>query len=119
MPTRVFRVAGPAILVVAALAALVVGLVFGGGATPLLIADPGPLVRWGLPIATLGVNISAAGMIGALVLALFALAAHTKPFDTALDAASVSAAIFTVPSRRIVISSSTSPEMLARRASSV
>ena len=101
MPRRVFRVAGPAILVVAALVALVVGLVFGGGATPLLIADPGPLVRWGLPIATLGVNISAAGMIGALVLALFALAAHTKPFDTALDAASVSAAIFTVTSAAV------------------
>ncbi|MBN9177443.1 MAG: bifunctional copper resistance protein CopD/cytochrome c oxidase assembly protein [Microbacterium sp.] len=101
MPTRVFRVAGPAILVVAALAALVVGLVYGGGAAPLLIADPGPLVRWGLPIATLGVNLSAAGMVGALVLALFALEAHTRPFDTALDLASVSAAIFTVASAAV------------------
>ncbi|WP_282836670.1 cytochrome c oxidase assembly protein [Microbacterium flavum] len=98
MPTRVFRVAGPAILVVAALAALVAGLIYGGGASPLLIADPGPLVRWGLPVATLGVNLSAAGMVGTLLLALFALRAQTKPFDTALDVASVSAAIFTVAS---------------------
>lgn len=98
MPTRAFRVAGPAILIAAALAALIAGLAYGGGAAPLLIADPGPVVRWGLPIVTLGVNISAAGLVGALVLALFALKAGTKPFDTALDAASVAAAVFTVAS---------------------
>lgn len=96
MPSRVFRVAGPAILAVAALAALIAGLVYGGGAAPQLLLDPGPLVRWGLPTVTLAVNLSAAGLIGSLVLALFALKAHSKPFDTALDAASISAAIFTV-----------------------
>ena len=98
MPSRAFRVAGPAILVAAALAALIAGLVYGGGAAPLLIADPGPVVRWGLPVATLAVNLSAAGMIGSLVLALFALTAASRPFDTALDTASVSAAVFTVAS---------------------
>lgn len=98
MPTRAFRVAGPAILVIAALTALIAGLVYGGGAAPLLIADPGPVVRWGLPTATLAVNLAAAGMVGSLVLALFALRAETRPFDTALDVASASAAIFTVAS---------------------
>ena len=98
MHSRGFRVAGPAILVVAAFAALAAGLLYGGGAAPLLIGDPGPVVRWGLPSATLAVNLSAAGMIGALVLALFALKAETKPFDTALDVASTAAAIFTVSS---------------------
>ena len=98
MPTRAFRVAGPAILVIAALTALIAGLVYGGGAAPLLIADPGPVVRWGLPTATLAVNFAAAGMVGSLVLALFALRAETRPFDTALDVASASAAIFTVAS---------------------
>ncbi|WP_336630395.1 MULTISPECIES: cytochrome c oxidase assembly protein [unclassified Microbacterium] len=98
MHSRGFRVAGPAILVVAAFAALIAGLVYGGGAAPQLLRDPGPVVRWGLPGATLAVNLSAAGMIGALVLALFALRAGSKPFDRALDVSSASAAVFTVSS---------------------
>lgn len=93
---RVLRVAGPAILVGAALVALFWALAYGGGAAPLSLADPGPLVRWGLPVAKLFVNLSAAGMAGVLVTALFTLRAGTKAFDTALDAASISAAIFTV-----------------------
>lgn len=93
---RALRAAGPAILIAAALAALVWALAFGGGAAPLVIGDPGPIVRWGLPVATLFVNLSAAGMVGALVLALFSLKAGDREFDTALDTASVSAAIFTV-----------------------
>lgn len=98
MSTRSLRYGGPAILVAAALAALIAGLAYGGGAAPLLLLDPGPIVRWGLPVATLAVNLSAATMLGALVLALFALRAGERPFDTALDAASVGAAIFTVAS---------------------
>ncbi|KXZ61661.1 Cytochrome c oxidase caa3 assembly factor (Caa3_CtaG) [Microbacterium laevaniformans] len=98
IPTRVMRFVGPAILVAAALVALVLGLLYGGGAAPLLVGDAGPVVRWGLPIVTLGVNLSAAGMIGSLVLALFALRAGERPFDTALDVASISAALFTVAS---------------------
>ncbi|WP_448389937.1 cytochrome c oxidase assembly protein [Microbacterium aurum] len=98
MSTRSLRYGGPAILVVAALAALIAGLAYGGGAAPLLLLDPGPLVRWGLPVATLAVNLSAATMLGSLVLALFALRAGERPFDTALDVASVGAAIFTVAS---------------------
>lgn len=90
------RIAGPAILVVAAVAALIWGLIVGGGAAPLVIGDPGPLVRWGLPTATLAVNLSAAGMVGALVVALFSLKAGDRSFDAALDTASVSAAIFTL-----------------------
>ena len=93
---RTLRIAGPAILVTAALAALVWALAFGGGAAPLVIGDPGPFVRWGLPTAKLVVNLAAAGMVGALVTALFALKAGEREFDTALDAASVSAAVFTV-----------------------
>ncbi|MFB8386317.1 cytochrome c oxidase assembly protein [Microbacterium sp. NPDC055910] len=90
------RSVGPAILVVAAFVTLAWALAFGGGAEPLAIADPGPIVRWGLPISKLLVNLSAAGVVGVLVTALFALKAGERPFDTALDAASVSAAVFTV-----------------------
>ncbi|MET0297587.1 MAG: cytochrome c oxidase assembly protein [Microbacterium sp.] len=98
MISRLPRATGPAILVVSALVALVWGLAYGGGAVPLAIADPGPVVRWGLPIAKLLVNLSAAGVVGVLVTALFALKAGEKPFDTALDTASVSAAVFTIAS---------------------
>ncbi len=90
------RVAGPAILIAAALITLFAALAYGGGAAPLALADPGPLVRWGLPTAKLFVNLSAAGMAGVLVTALFTLKAGTRAFDTALDAASISAAVFTV-----------------------
>ncbi|GEP47424.1 bifunctional copper resistance protein CopD/cytochrome c oxidase assembly protein [Microbacterium saccharophilum] len=96
MNSRALRYAGPAILAVSALVALLAGLAFGGGAAPLLLGDPGPVVRWGLPVATLVVNLSAAGVLGSLVLALFALRAGERPFDTALDVASIAAAVFTV-----------------------
>ena len=96
MKPRALRVVGPAILVTAALGALVWGLVVGGGAAPLVIGDPGPFVRWGLPTARLVVNLSAAGMVGALVTALFALKAGEREFDAALDVASISAAVFTI-----------------------
>lgn len=95
---RTLRAAGPAILVVAALVVLVWALAFGGGAAPLAIGDPGPVARWGLPIAKLLVNLSAAGMLGVLVTALFALRAGEREFDVALDTASISAAVFTLAS---------------------
>ncbi|SIT86141.1 cytochrome c oxidase assembly protein [Microbacterium sp. RU33B] len=96
MKPRTLRAAGPVILVVVALVALIAGLVYGGGAAPLVIADPGPVVRWGLPVTTLVFNLAAAGTVGALVTALFALKAGEREFDAALDTASVSAAVFTV-----------------------
>ncbi|WP_207403104.1 cytochrome c oxidase assembly protein [Rathayibacter sp. SD072] len=71
---RTVRIAGPALLLVAAaLLALLAALAFGRGAAAPLLNDPGPVVRYGLPVAKLAVNLGAAGMIGALVLALFAL----------------------------------------------
>lgn len=96
MTDRALRFAGPATLAAAALVALVVALAYGGGAAPLLQGDPGAVVRWGLPVAKLAVNLSAALMAGSLVLALFALKPGEKTFDQALDAASFGAAVFTV-----------------------
>ncbi|MDR6199800.1 cytochrome c oxidase assembly factor CtaG/putative copper export protein [Microbacterium sp. SORGH_AS428] len=90
------RVAGPVILGVTALVALIVALAYGGGAAPLVIADAGPVVRWGLPIATLVLNLAAATMVGSLVLALFGLRPEDRAFEIALDTASIGAAVFTV-----------------------
>ena len=95
---RLVRVLGPAVLLAVALVALAAGLAYGGGAAPLPIQDPGPLARWGLPVAKLLVNLGAAGMIGALALAIWALSPKRREFDVALDVAAASAALLTVAS---------------------
>ena len=102
MPRSV-RVLGPAVLLAVALVATFAGLAFGGGAAPLPIQDPGPVARWGLPVAKLLVNLGAAGMIGALVLAVWALSPKRREFDLALDVAAASAAVLTVASAATAI----------------
>lgn len=100
---RSVRVLGPALLLLAALGALLAALAFGGGAAAPLIADPGPIVRYGLPIAKLAVNLGAAGTIGALVLTVFALSPRLSgakknlpEFGAALDVAAAAAAFYAV-----------------------
>lgn len=93
---RLLRVIGPAVLLLAALVAVVAGLACGGGASAPLLLDPGALVRWGLPIATLVVNLSLAGTVGALVLACWAFTADRDEYGKALDFAAGCAAVLTV-----------------------
>ena len=95
---RYVRIFGPAVLLLAAIAATFAGLIFGGGADAQLLSDPGPVVRWGLPVAKLLVNLGAAGTIGALVLTCFALSPKKPEFNTALDFAAASAAFLTLAS---------------------
>lgn len=97
MPRSV-RVLGPAVLTLVALIATFAGLAYGGGAAEQLIQDPGPIARYGVPVAKLFVNLGAAGMIGALVLAVWALSPKRREFDLALDVAAASAAVMTVAS---------------------
>lgn len=92
------RVAGPVALVVFALLAILVALAYGGGASAPALLDPGAVVRWGLPVANLFVNLSAAAMIGSLLMACFALSPEKPEYDKALDVAAGSAAIMTVVS---------------------
>lgn len=91
-----YRAVGVGILLAGGLVAVVVALVLGGGAAPLLLQDPGPFVRWAIPVVKLVMNIAAAAMLGSLVLALFALKSEQKSFEVALNTASVGAAVFTV-----------------------
>ncbi|WP_294179477.1 cytochrome c oxidase assembly protein [uncultured Schumannella sp.] len=93
---RFVGVLGPAALVVFALAATVAALLVGGGADAPLIIDPGPVVRWGLPIAKLVFNLGVAATLGSLVLAVFALSSSKPEFDRALDVAAAGAAVWTV-----------------------
>ncbi|MDR6143233.1 cytochrome c oxidase assembly factor CtaG/putative copper export protein [Microbacterium foliorum] len=96
-PSRsAYRAAGVGILLATGLIGVLIALVIGGGAAPLLLQDPGPFVRWATPIVKLVMNIAAAAMLGSLVLALFALRSEEKSFDTALNTASAGAAVFTV-----------------------
>jgi cytochrome c oxidase assembly factor CtaG/putative copper export protein len=77
---------------------LLAGLQFGGGAAASPLSDPGAVVRWGLPMVTLLVDLSAAGTIGALVLVCFALSRNEPEFERALDVAAGSAALWAVSS---------------------
>ena len=93
-----YRIAGPAILLIAGVVATVLALIYGGGAEAPRLLDPGPVVRWGLPVVKMLSNVTGAIMLGSLVLALFALKVGTRPFERAMDAASAGAAAFTMAS---------------------
>ena len=93
-----YRLVGLAILLAGAAFGLIAALVVGGGAVPPKLLDPGPIVMWGLPAVKLVANLAGAAMLGSLVLALFALRSGSRPYDIALDTASVGAAVFTVSS---------------------
>ncbi len=93
---RLVRIAAPATLILVALLTLLAALAFGGGADAPQLIDPGAVARYGLPIAKLIVNIGAAGAIGSLVLALFALDSGKPEFSAAMDVAAGAAALWAV-----------------------
>ncbi|TPW77008.1 copper transporter [Schumannella sp. 10F1B-5-1] len=90
--------AGPAALVAAALVAVILALAFGGGAQAPAIVDPGPIVRWGLPISKTLVNLSVGLTLGSLLLALIALSPREREYARALDVAAAAGAAWTVTS---------------------
>lgn len=96
--SRVARIIAPAVVLLVALVCLIAALQFGGGAAAQLVADPGPGVRFGLPVAKLLVNLGAAATIGALFLACFALAKNKPEFERALDVAAAGSALWAVAS---------------------
>ncbi len=96
MVIRSARVAGPALLLLAAFSALFISLAWGGGADAPLAADPGAVVRYGLPVSKLLVNLGAAGTLGALVLVVFALASDKPEYSRAMDVAAAASAVWAV-----------------------
>ncbi len=92
---RLTRIAGPAALLIAAFAALLVALSVGGGASG-GIAGGDPIVLWGLPIAKLIANLGVATTLGALLMALFALSSAEQEFGRALDIAAAGAGVWAV-----------------------
>jgi cytochrome c oxidase assembly factor CtaG/putative copper export protein len=93
---RVATVSGPAVLVLLALAALLAALSFGGGANPGIAIDPGAVVRYGVPLSTLVVDLAIGVTLGALALAIFALSSREREFARALDIAAAGAGVWTV-----------------------
>lgn len=79
-----------------ALVAVVLGLWLGGGAAPLLLIDPGSLVRFGLPVAKVFVNLGAAIALGSLLVATFVLPSSSPSRGRSLLVASVGAGLWTV-----------------------
>jgi putative copper resistance protein D len=82
----------------AALVAALSALAFGGGANPGIALDPGAVVRYGVPLAKLVVDLSIGITLGALALGIFALSSREKEFTQALDIAAAGAALWTVAS---------------------
>jgi cytochrome c oxidase assembly factor CtaG/putative copper export protein len=95
---RVFVILAPAVLVAAAFAALAGALAFGGGAKAPVLGDPGLFVRVALPASKMLVDLSAATMIGALALALWALSRSDRAYARAIDIAAASATLLTLVS---------------------
>jgi putative copper export protein/cytochrome c oxidase assembly factor CtaG len=95
---RIARISGPAVLVLVAFVSVLVALVVGGGADPALIADPGPVVRFGLPIARVLVDLAAATAIGGLALATVGLSRTAPEWNRAIDVAAAAAGVWTVVS---------------------
>ncbi len=95
---RIARIAGPAVLLLVGFVALLTALVIGGGANAALIADPGALVRFGLPISRLFVDLSAAATIGGLALATVGLSRSGPEWNRAIDVAAAASGLWTVSS---------------------
>ncbi len=95
---RVVRIAGPALLLVVAFASLLAALAFGHAADAPRLIDPGALVRYGLPIATVLFNLGVAVTLGSLVLLCFAMTADLPEFSRTLDLAAGAAGIWTISS---------------------
>lgn len=100
---RSLRILAPAALLAATLITLVIGLAIGGAAAERTLADPGAVVRYGLPAARTLVNVSMAVLIGALVMVVWAFAPERKEWRTALDLAAGAAAVLTVASAATII----------------
>jgi cytochrome c oxidase assembly factor CtaG len=100
---RTLRVIAPAALLALTLAALMLGLALGGAADERSLADPGSVVRYGLPVSRALVNLGMAGMLGSLVMAVWALAADKRETRIAMDLASASAAVLTVAATAALI----------------
>lgn len=78
------------------LLAVVVGLIIGGGANALQFSDPGPVVRYGVPLAKALMNLGMAVSIGSLVFAGFAANDKSDVLRKLLNLSAAAAAVWAI-----------------------
>jgi cytochrome c oxidase assembly factor CtaG len=78
------------------LLAVLIGLTIGGGAAALEFSDPGPVIRYGVPLAKALMNLSMAISIGSLVFAGFAASDKSAVLRKLLNLASAAAAVWAI-----------------------
>lgn len=100
---RTKPVAAAAMILGCGLLALFVAYSTEAGQEAALLDRTGAAVIWGLPVAKLAFNVAAAGTVGPLVLALFALPPKGKAFSKALVLAGISAVLWTAASAAISV----------------
>lgn len=102
---RALKVFTPAVvlLLLGAAVSLYAGLQIGGAADPRTVADPGAIVRYLLPASRTAVNLSLSVMLGALLIAVWALATDKNEYGRVMDLAAGAAAVLTVSSGTALI----------------
>lgn len=75
---------------------LVAGLLLTGATKPLLLADPGAVVRWGLPVVRTVHDLAGVLALGALLVAATVVPAGSAAFRRAVDVASWAAVVWTL-----------------------
>ena len=101
--SRTKSVAAAALILGCGLLALVVAYSTEAGKEAAFLDRTGAAVIWGLPASKLVFNVAAAGTIGPLVLALFALPSKGKAFSRALGLAGISAVLWTAAAAAISV----------------
>ena len=96
MPARAIAPLAAVALAVAGVAAVLLGLAITGAAQTPLLLDPGPFVRYGIPVTSLITNVAAAVTIGPLVLVLFAVPGGSASAERLLRLAGIAAAVWTL-----------------------
>jgi len=96
VPARAIAPLAAVALAVAGVAAVLLGLAITGAAQTPLLLDPGPFVRYGIPVTSLITNVAAAVTIGPLVLVLFAVPGGSASAERLLRLAGIAAAVWTL-----------------------
>ena len=85
-----------AVATLGVLLAVLIGLAIGGGAAALQFSDPGPVIRYGVPLVKALMNIAMAISIGSLVFAGFAAGDKSAVLRKLLNLASAAAAVWAI-----------------------
>ncbi|MGC5614865.1 cytochrome c oxidase assembly protein [Georgenia sp. Z1491] len=93
-------VAGGLLVCAAAVVALVLALLSSGAAEPALLADPGALVRWGLPLVTVVTHLAATLTVGCFAVAAVVLVGPAKARTVRVSARERAARAAAAPGER-------------------